>query len=305
MRPVIALVFFCSLVFCQTGSATSLYIADDSGSILSYKQGVGVSVFIKNAGHPTDIHFNPSGELTYWDYADKTLYRVTHDLQVEPYFSLPGSVISGYDFDEAGNIYFSDIDRRVLSKYDQAGTLIWEVHDVKIGAGVAVGTNKLVFVGGPGDHLIHVFDQSGVAQSFALSGEDDSNPVPSYIGPDNSVYGLSASDGKVFLWSGWDGQVYTTFDVLVDPVYWPGDVAIDHKGMVYVPSTFGVPGISIFGKDGGEIGSITSNLMTSPNSIEFGPNYPHSYGPIPEPTTLLLFGAGLAGLAAAGRRRQG
>lgn len=267
--------------------ANCLYVGDPSArTIFIVDDALNVSPYLENVGFPTSIHFSSYGILHFWDAQSSTLFRVEGLGTIVPVFSKSHQVVD-FAFDQQNNIYIIDSYLRKLYKYDYSGNLLFSMYDLNIGRSIIIDNNGNIYIGGMGDHYIHIYDTLGNEFPYVLGGAGGSNPKPTAFGDMGEVFAVSGGDGKVLKWSK-NSYGYYDFSILAENFWWPGDLAVALNGDIYVSSSYpDNVGISIFDSTGHFLKSIKSTSFVGPVTIEFGP----SQNPctVPKPLTCTGF----------------
>ena len=210
---------------------------------------------------------------------------------------------TGITFDSSNNILVGNFNNDTITKYNSAGTFLSTL--VTTGSGGINGPDVGLTVGPDGNLYVPSFDSNAVQRYNATTGAFIDTFIPAGVGGmsqprtilfrDNKVWVTSDNGNKVLRY-GLDGSFIDTFvSSGSGGLSGASGMTFGDDGLLYVSSWRNNRILKYSITDGSFAGTALSTGLSGPTYIMM----------VPEPTTIMGIGLGLAAMATKRRKRSG
>ena len=283
-----------------------LYVGEPNQvAIVTYDTSAAVptpTIFADSAdgvGNTQGLAFDAAGNLYVANAANNTIEKFTPDGTGSVFISTDLNSPSGLAFDAAGNLYVADHGDNKIFGFDSTGAKIYEsaFNELVSPRGLAFDKAGNLFVALDVLHMIYEITPGNSLIEFAVTadGNGRNDPFGLAFDTDGNLY-ASYEDTNIIekFTSGGVGSDFATTG-LNNPL----GLAFDTGGNLFVANQSGGT-IEKFTPDGA--GTVFANTFPfAPTALAFGP--PSQPQSVPEPSSMVMLGIGIAGLIGFRRTR--
>jgi len=320
---VVSLTIVTVITFFPSKAPASFLLVSSAGNdqVLAYNQdGTFAGTFASGNGldSPLDVVFGPDGNFYVTSFNTNSILR--YNGQTGAFMNTFATNLNGPHaaiFGPDGNLYVASIFSASILRFNG-------VTGASIGTFVPNGSGGLfeprTMIFGPDGNLyvgsgnspstfniLRYNGQTGAFMGVFASGGGLLGPRSLAFGPDGNLYVASAGGDSVLRYNGQTGAFMGAFVPQGSGgLDGPAGIGFGPDGVLYVSSNVNDCILKYNGTTGAFIGILGGACgiggLDSPKLLTFFPNAPAA---VPEPSTLVLLGSGIAGLLMANRRSPG